>query len=186
MKEKNEILTGKCNYYLIRLGISGDKKGDFIDHIDYPYNISIAHFTDDELLLIQGPNIDFCIENEVGYGEWVEKVVKKIIKKIKSPIPKNILMGLYQSTFENSDGGFVLNNCLNEDYDNFFQTSDQETIAQFGECFFGIGSVTNDLTLKINKKTGEIYYKDKSYKELSDLYGHIDEDDSWVVGYTQS
>ena len=35
-------------------------------------------------------------------------------------------------------------------------------------------------------KTGEIYYKDKSYRELSDLYGHIDEDDSWVVGYTKS
>ena len=81
MKAKNEILIGNCNYYLIRLGTSGDKKSDFIDHIDYPYNISIAHFADDELILIQGPNIDFCVENEAVYGEWVEKVTKKIIKK---------------------------------------------------------------------------------------------------------
>lgn len=182
---KNEIFTGCCNYYLIRLGNSGDLKGDFIDHIDYPYNISIAQFPDDDLFAIQGPSVEFCIEKELAYGDWINKTVKKIIKNTKSPIPKNILIGLYQSTFENSDSGFVLNECLNDSLDNFFQTGDQEPVQSFGNCLFGIGSVTSDLDVKININTGELIYKNKTFKDLSDLYGHIDEDDSWVVGFTK-
>jgi hypothetical protein len=33
MKQKNEILTGKCNYYLIRFRISGDKKGGIYEFL---------------------------------------------------------------------------------------------------------------------------------------------------------
>jgi hypothetical protein len=175
---KKTLSAKNCCYYLIRLGKGGkDAPGDFIDHIDYKYNISVIQFPDAEILAIQGPSIKFFIEKDA----WTLPV-ESMFKKIGSDIPKNILMGLYQSAFDGNDGGLVIHECLNEDFDNFFQTTDQDDIAKFGDCYFGICSVTRDLEFEVNPASGETTFNGKIYSDISDLYGHFDEDEGWVVG----
>jgi len=91
-------------------------------------------------------------------------------------------MGLYQSAFEGNDGGLVIYECLNENFDNFFLTTDQDDVAKFGDSYFGICSVTRDLEFEVNPASGETSFNGKLYGDMSDLYGHFDEDEWWVVG----
>jgi hypothetical protein len=167
-----------CCYYLIRLGRGAKAaSGDFIDHIDYKYNIAVIQFPDAEILAIQGPAVKFYIEKDA----WTLPV-ESLVKKIDSDITKNILMGLYQSAFEGNDGGLVIYECLNENFDNFFLTTDQDDVAKFGDSYFGICSVTRDLEFEVNPASGETSFNGKLYGDMSDLYGHFDEDEWWVVG----
>ena len=177
---KKTLSAKNCCYFLIRLGRgSKDLSGDFIDHIDYPYNIAVIQFPDAEVLAVQGPKVKFYLEQEA----WTLPV-EQLVNKLDSDIPNNILMGLYQSAFEGNDGGLVIHECLNEDFDNFFQTTDQEDVASYGHSYFGICSVTRDIEFELNTVSGEVSYKGKIFSEISDLYGHFDEDEGWVVGFS--
>lgn len=175
---KNPITSSNCSYYLIRLGKgTKDGVGDFIDHIDYSYNLAVIQFHDEEILAIQGPNIKFYVESD----SWTLPV-ESLVEKIESDIPKNILMGLYQSAFQGNDSGMVKHDCLNEDYDNFFQTTDQDEVSKYGNSYFAICSVTKDLELKVDVDTGSVEFNGQKYNEISELYGNIDEDEWWVIG----
>ena len=174
------ISAEDCRFSLIRIG-RGFKNsiGDFIDHIEPELNLAVLEFPEDEKIVIHGPHITFSIEHEA----WTIPV-DKIIKQVKTTIKSNILAGLYRSTFEKNDGGLVIYDALNEEYDNYFESTDQELVSQYGDSIFGIGSVTENLSIKLNATTGEVFYNEFIFKNISELYGHFDEDNWWVIGIT--
>ena len=169
-----------CQFSLIRIG-QGPKnsEGDFIDHIEFELNLAVLKFPSFEKIAIHGPSINFQIEDHA----WTIPV-DDIVKQIKSNINSNVLAGLYRSTFEKNDAGLVIYDALNESYDNYFEATDQDLVKQYGNSIFGIGSITEDLTIKLNKKTGEVLYNGVIYKNISKLYGNFDENDWWVIGLT--
>jgi hypothetical protein len=48
--------------------------------------------------------------------------------------------------------------------------------------FFGVGSVTHDCNSKINLSSGEIIHQGEKIDNMSDFYGCVDEDETWVIG----
>jgi hypothetical protein len=174
------ISAKNCKYYLIRIGRgTKDSQGDFIDHIQYKYNLSVVKFPDEEKMAIMGPSFKFFVEEDA----W-ELPVEKLSEAIESDIPKNILCGLWLSGQLGNDTGIALHDCLNEEFDNFFKTTDQEDISNYGDCYFSIGSVTRDLELEIDTVSGEAKLNGQVFKSIDELYGHFDEDDWWVTGFT--
>ena len=169
-----------CQFSLIRIGQgSKNSKGDFIDHIEFDLNLAVLKFPSFEKIAIHGPSINFQIEDHA----WTIPV-DDIVKQIKSNINSNVLAGLYRSTFERNDAGLVIYDALNESYDNYFEATDQDLVKQYGNSIFGIGSITEDLTIKLNKTTGEVLYNGVIHKNISELYGNFDENDWWVIGLT--
>lgn len=177
----DDCISGEdCQYFLIRIGrVFDNSDGDFIDHIIPELNLAVIKIPKSEIIVIHGPSVKFQIENEA----WTIPV-EDIVKQINSNINSNILAGLYRSTFEKNDSGLVIHDALNVNCDNYFESKDQELVRQYKNSIFGIGSITEDLSIELNTINGEVIYNGIKYNNISDLYGNFDEDDCWVVGLT--
>ena len=177
---EHNILTEECRFTLIRIGRGyKNSDGDFIDNIIPELYLAVLDFVSKEKIAIHGPSIKF---NYLDHAWTIP--VEDIVKQLDSNIKPNILAGIYRSTYEKNDAGLVIHDALNSKFNNYFEAVDQDPVKQYGDSIFGIGSITNDLDIQLNKVTGEVFYNGASFKNISDLYGNFDEDDWWVIGIT--
>jgi hypothetical protein len=169
------------NYRSLRFGeVKAESQGDFIDNIESSLNLitaDLANDGDDEYLVVFNKSFGHLIFKNQDLSD----VVIEIVKKLKSNIifPNGLLAGLICSTTVQVPDG-IIDHC--PDYEvGFFEAGKSDDIEDFAESYFGIGSITilTDATFDIESNT--VYYGNE-LDDLSDLYGRIDEDQTWVIG----
>ena len=170
------------NYYLLRFGeIKNKVSGDFIDNMVPKLNLIVADVNnqvDQENLVIFNKHFGCQIYKNKVFFEVVDEVVKMLPAFID--FPKGLLTGLAQSTYDQDCDGIIDHA---PSYENkFFVAGDSDSVKNFENSFFGIGSVTHDTGAKFNIKTNEVIHINEKLGNLTELYGRINEDSSWVVG----
>lgn len=167
-------------YFMLRIGF-GDSvsEGDFLDNIEQNMWLAVAISEDHEYLVIENEKLGCHIFAKGDFRSDAGKLVSKI------PLVRidyQTLLGLYVATFErNSD---ALCDLPGFDENNFFSADETDDIEDFAPCIFGAGSVTSDVCgVWIELKTKQVTQDDHEISSLSDLYGRIDESETWVVGF---
>ena len=169
------------NYTSSRFGeVKAESQGDFIDNIESSLNLitaDLANDGDDEYLVVFNKSFGHLIfKNQDLYD-----VVIEVVEKLKSNIifPNGLLAGLICSAkVQDSDG--IIDHC--PDYeDGYFEAGDSDDVEDFAESYFGVGSITYESDATFDIESNAVYYG-KELDDLSDLYGRIDEDQTWVIG----
>ena len=174
------------DYYNLRFGYcDGDSESDFIDNINGKLNICMAKGCDGE----SGKQHFFLFHN----GKFISKSESSLFQNIDiivnsfsnldprfNEIAKVLVCSLYvREDYSSYEEVSDINTKFSEGY---FEASETAEVSDFSPCFFGVGSVTHDCNSKINLSSGEIIHQGEKIDNMSDFYGWVDEDDTWVIG----
>lgn len=168
------------NFYALRIGAAGyNAEGDFIDNQTDNLCVFVADCGEDySHTVVHIPNIgNFVYEDELFMTIAVD-----IVKKLNlGSIPSDLAAGLLKTGYENDLDGLI---DVNQAYeDTAFNAGDSEDISDYAPCYFVVASFTNDIDdTVIDLATGNLTHETESLDNLSDLYGRIDETDSFVTG----
>lgn len=178
---KNELKIDE--FYLLRVGsFKFNHEGDLYDNLYNNQWLAIArcYEGDDEILLLEGFNLPLKIYVEQLFWDLVPMVVQYIQTEIK----QDILIGILRSAFDQDmdgliDAGVSIKkiNILPEN-----QIVDYSKISHYSIVSKTISS--DDLIYRINE--GNILLTNGAVCKLGDLFGRVDEDESWAVFLTDT
>ena len=167
------------DYQCIRIGFADQRSsGDFIDNLLNDLSFIVCRTNEfDETLIIQHSQIGHRIFHEVSFCD----AIPSLISELNPNIDKLLLNGLLNSTYQNDADGII---DFNSELENkIFQTNDISAMRDFAPCYFGISSMTYDCDATINLENGNVFHKNEQLVDLSDLYGRIQDDEEWVIGF---
>jgi len=170
------------DYHNLRFGYcEDDSESDFIDNINGKLNIHIAKGYEGESekkYFFLFHNGKFISKSESSLFETIDMIVNSF-SKLESRFSE-IAKGLILSLYDREDYGI---NTFSPKYsEGYFEANEAEEVSDFSPCFFGVGSVTHDCNSKINLSSGEIIHQGEKIDNMSDFYGCVDEDETWVIG----
>jgi len=177
----SESYLSLSNFYNLRFGhCKNSAEGDFIDNIDGRFNLYVASGYDDfeneytitfhkgKLRVSQHTTFHDCIET--------------IADDMTDLIPANIAKALIQSGHDQDPDGFI---DFAPEYEKcYFDAREDDDVSNFAPCFFVVSSVTYDCAAKIDVSDGSVTFAGERVSSLSEFYGHVDEDNWYVVGVT--
>ena len=169
------------DYYNLRFGYCGlDSKSDFIDNINWKLNIHISKVYDNE----ENHHLLFFYNNKfesLKGGKIHDKLDQLASSFLEIDINFNkVAKGLILSLFERNEMG-INNFCLDNNA-TFFEARESDEVFDYSPCFFGVGSISHKCDSEIDLNTGEILHNGEKIKNMSNFYGYIDEDETWVIG----
>ena len=179
-------LVEMSDYYNLRFGYcNSESESDFIDNINGKLNIHVAKGYDEEensFLLIYHNN-NFMVLKEKSFFDSLDILANSISDL--NPLFAEIAKGLILSIYDREDYGI---NTFSPKFKEFyFEARETDEVNEFSPCFFSVGSVTNDCSnSKIDLNSGEITLEGTLIHNVSDFYGYLDEDDTWVIGITKN
>ena len=174
------------DYYNLRFGYcEDDSESDFIDNINGKLNIHIAKGYEGESekqYFFLFHNGKFISKSESSLFENIEMIVNSFsnLDYRFSEIAKVLILSLYdREDYSSYEEVSEINTKFSKGY---FESNETEEVSDFSPCFFGVGSVTHDCNSKINLSSGEIIHQGEKIDNMSDFYGSVDEDETWVIG----
>ena len=177
--EKDNNLLKMSNYYNLRFGYcNSESEGDFIDNIEGKFNIYVVNGEDDEgaeYLCLYFKN-EFKIIEDSSITDNLDLFVDHMSAFCSA----NIAKGLIQSGYENGDDGIIDNAPDYEEH--YFETRDDDSVDGYTPCFFVVSSVTYDCNCQIDKTTGSVRFNNEVIENMSEFFGYLDEDESYVIG----
>lgn len=173
-------MVDMLEYYNLRFGYcDNNSESDFIDNINGKLNIHIAkgYHEQDQFLLIFHDG-KFLSKSESSLFDNLDMIVNSF-SKLESRF-SDIAKGLILSLYDGDDYG--INTFLPKHSEGYFEANETDEVSDFSPCFFGVGSVTQDCNAKINLSSGEIIHQGEKIEDMSEFYGCVDEDETWVIG----
>ena len=65
----------------------------------------------------------------------------------------------------------------------YFEANETDEVTDFSPCFFGVGSVTHECDSENKFEYWRNYFRQgEKIDNMADLYGCVDEDETWVIG----
>jgi len=166
--------------YLIRIGsFPIGSVGDYLDHIIPDLCFAISDCGDEnDTLLIHHKRLGLRVFRDEPFFYAISEITKYLDQKY---INSDLLLGLLRSTYDQDLDGLT---DANSEYPNIsFFANDSDNILDIDSCYYGIGSLTYDVQETFfDSKNSEIIFRGVKLDSLSDLYGRVDEDESWVIG----
>ena len=167
------------NFYNLRFGhCNNSAEGDFIDNIDGRYNLSVATGSDvfENEHTITFHKGKFCVFQNKSFYDCMETIADDMTDLL----PADVAKALMQSGHDKDPDGFI---DFAPDYEKYyFGARDDDEVSDFAPCFFVVSSVTYDCAAQINLSDGSVTFSGGHVDNLSDFYGHVDEDDWYAVG----
>jgi hypothetical protein len=174
-----EGYLGLSNFYILRFGYCNNSAdGDFIDNIDGRFNLYVAtgHDNGGNEYIITLHKDEFC----VFQNETLHDRIGAISNKLTDLFPPDVAKALIQSGYDKDPDGVI---DFAPDYEKYyFEAREDAEVKDFSPCYFVISSVTYDCAAKINVSDGSVTFSEGCVDKLSDFYGHVDEDDWYVLG----
>jgi hypothetical protein len=168
------------NFYALRIGASNvDGVGDFIDNQIPGLCVFVAECGDDcSITIVNIPNAgNFVYEDEL-FGIIASEIVSKMPL---GSVPSVLAAGLLKSGYENDLDGLIDVDMSYED--TAFNADCSDDVSENSPCYFIVASVTNDVDEAfVDPKTGNVIHESENLESIGDLYGRIDESDSFVIG----
>jgi hypothetical protein len=164
-------------FYSVRIGsASTTSSGDYIDNIHKNEWVSIAYCGDDnDILLVEGAHFKTKVYKHGHFWE-----ICKIIPN-QSSIDSLLIIGLLRSAVDRDFDGLV-DSGISESL--IFFAKDTDAINTRLPINFAVCSLMSSFTgIFFDADRNSIVMKDKEINELNDLYGFLEEDESWVVGF---
>lgn len=178
-------MVDMLEYYNLRFGYcDNNSESDFIDNINGKLNIHIVKGYDEQenQFLLIFHNGKFLSKSESSLLDNLDMIVNSF-SKLESRFIE-IAKGLILSLYDREDYGI---NTFSPKYsEGYFEANETEEVSDFSPCFFGVGSVTHDCNSKINLSSGEIIHQGEKIDNMSDFYGCVDEDKTWVIGLSSN
>lgn len=167
-------------FFMLRAGIVTDSAtGDFLDNLSPELGFAVA-FCDsrDARMVICHEQLGTMIYTHDDFREAISSLSQKVSQSKLRPA---ILSGLLKSTLDRDADGLV---DVDEGYEeSFFEATETDDVEDYTPCFFGIGSVTDDISdLTFDVATKRVTHEGAVVNTLTKLFGRLDEDESWVVG----
>lgn len=153
--------------------------GDYLDHMIPDLCFAISDCGDEnDILLIHHEKLGLKVFRDESFFYVISDVTKYLEQKY---INSDLLLGLLRSTYDQDLDGLT---DANPDYPNIsFFANDSDDVLVSESCCYGIGSLTYDIEETFfDSENNEIISKGVKLGSLSDLYGRVDEDESWVIG----
>ena len=164
-------------YYLLRVGsFNNNHNGDLYDNLFKNQWLAIG-CCDDKKQTIFVENFNLPLKQYCDASFW--DIASEIAPKLNTTINQNILIGLLRSTFDYDFDGLI---DAEFDINNVFICQEKD-LKDFSNIFhYSICSKTNLFKgLSIDDKDKKIIMANGDKCKLGELYGQIDEDESWVV-----
>ena len=164
------------NYVNLRFGsVSKKTGGDFIDNITPDKNLYLATANTQSQTYL-------CVFHDGTFAAFSEGAIDDVLGWLNGSA----------SQLGKSDFGL-----LTQAYDHYFSmlgTSDEteswtaresQNVNRFAPCHFVLASITGDTQADIDLVTGELSHYEDTLRDMSELYGRIDEDDVMVIGISK-
>lgn len=171
-----------------RLGVCSIPKAansDFLDVLVESKNADVFYVAlcdeDSSVVLYhndKGAKIIECDQFEEALDDFLDE-------KLKNSYPAPILKPLLNSAFLNDPG--ELEKAFNNDEFSFYSAAELDDVEQYkstvegADSIFVIGSVSYGIDAYIDIKSHQVEMNGEVYENLSDLFGEVDESDTWVV-----
>lgn len=165
------------HFYLLRFGaFTADSKGDYYDNLFKDQWLSIAHCVNEKnTFLVEGFNLPLRIFSEISFWD----VAQQIGEYINIDVSLEFAIGLIRSTFDCDEDGLI-DAGISQNSINIFD--EVEAFCAQRQCHYSICSRTDFINEPIFDLKDRLVLLSADIKcSLSDLYGRVDEDQTWLV-----
>lgn len=152
--------------------------GDFVENIEPSLIFFFCFDSSQENCSVFNSEFGWVCYKDCGLHEVVDLIS---LKSDESVLKRDVIGALIKSALDHDSDGIA---SLGKSFeDGIYEASETEDVESYRSGAFAIGSSITQVGAMLYEQQGQIVYQGERLSSAADLYGMLDEDDCWVLGF---